>query len=127
MIRAEAALLATVVIALGANDAVQVEKNVEAGMRDGVILRADVDRPAADGTFPVLLQRAPYSKKEDDYVPGFRALAARGFIVVQDTHGRYMSDGVARPDDEAEVRRAAQTIIHGAAGPSRLVLPVVPR
>jgi uncharacterized protein len=103
MIRAEAALLATVVIAFGANDAVRVEKNVEARMRDGVMLRADVYRPAADGTFPVLLQRTPYSKNEDGYVPGFRALAARGFIVVvQDTRGRYMSDGVARPHDEAE-------------------------
>jgi putative CocE/NonD family hydrolase len=104
MIRAEAALLATVVVvALGANDAVRLEKNVEARMRDGVILRADVYRPPAEGTYPVLLQRTPYSKNDDDYVAGFRALAAHGFIVVvQDTRGRYMSDGIARPHDEAE-------------------------
>jgi putative CocE/NonD family hydrolase len=33
----------------------------------------------------------------------FHRLAARGFVVVvQDTRGRYMSDGVARPHDESE-------------------------
>ena len=103
MIRAEAAVLATLVLVLGANDSVRVEKNVEARMRDGVILRADVYRPGTGGTYPVLLQRTPYSKNDDSYLGGFRALAARGFIVVvQDTRGRYMSDGVARPHDEAE-------------------------
>lgn len=103
MIRAEAAVLVGLVLVLGANDSVRVGKNVEARMRDGVILRADVYRPAADGTYPVLLQRTPYSKHDDTYLEGFRALAARGFIVVvQDTRGRYMSDGVARPHDEAE-------------------------
>jgi putative CocE/NonD family hydrolase len=103
MIKAQIAFLASLVIVLGANDAVRVEKNVEARMRDGVILRADVYRPAARGTYPILLQRTPYSKNDDSYLDGFRALAARGFIViVQDTRGRYMSDGIARPHDEAE-------------------------
>src|SRR5438067_32048 len=31
-------------------------------MRDGVVLRADVYRPAADGPWPVLLTRLPYGK-----------------------------------------------------------------
>ena len=35
--------------------AISIEKNVPARMRDGVILRADVYRPAAPGTYPVLL------------------------------------------------------------------------
>ena len=39
---------------------VMVERSVKAKMRDGVILRADVYRPKADGQFPVLLQRTPY-------------------------------------------------------------------
>jgi predicted acyl esterase len=36
--------------------------NVEAPMRDGTILRADVYRPASPGSYPVLIQRTPYDK-----------------------------------------------------------------
>lgn len=104
LVAAQAACLAIAIgLDAGADVAVRLEKNIEARMRDGVILRADVYRPAAEGTYPVLLQRTPYSKGDDVYEDGFRALAARGFIVVvQDTRGRYMSDGVAKPHDEAE-------------------------
>ncbi len=85
----------------GQDLAVVVEKNVEARMRDGVVLRADLYRPAARGRFPALLQRTPYSKNPGPGDDRFRRLAARGFVVaVQDTRGRYMSDGVARPHDE---------------------------
>src|SRR5262245_6919586 len=80
-----------------------VEKNVEATMRDGVVLRADVYRPDTQERLPVLLQRTPYSKNPEREDNQFRRLAARGYVVVvQDTRGRYMSDGVARPHDEAE-------------------------
>lgn len=80
-----------------------VEKNVPAEMRDGVILRADVYRPDAPGTFPALLRRTPYSKNAGDSPEGFREWASRGYVVVvQDTRGRYASDGVAVPHDEAE-------------------------
>ncbi len=84
-------------------DDVILEKNVEARMRDGVVLRADVYRPATPRKYPVMLQRTPYAKHDDDYEAGFRSHAKLGFVViVQDTRGRYMSDGVARPHDEAE-------------------------
>ena len=36
--------------------------DVEATMRDGVVLRADVYRPDAAGKFPVILERTPYNK-----------------------------------------------------------------
>ena len=86
-----------------ADDTVVVEKNVAARMRDGVLLRADVYRPSAAWTHPALVQRTPYSKNDEDSPERFKRLAARGYvIVVQDTRGRYMSDGVARPHDEAE-------------------------
>jgi putative CocE/NonD family hydrolase len=82
---------------------IQVEKNVPARMRDGVVLRADVYRPSAPGDYPVLLQRTPYSKNDATSAKRFSTLAARGFIVVvQDTRGRYTSDGVAVPHDEAD-------------------------
>jgi putative CocE/NonD family hydrolase len=96
-----AAALALLAGAAGAG--VVVDKDVPARMRDGVVLRADVYRPEAPGRFPALLQRTPYSKNPADADEDFRTLAALGFVVVvQDTRGRYTSDGEARPHDEAE-------------------------
>jgi len=75
---------------------VTIEHDVPATMRDGVVLRADVYRPTGDGPWPVLLARLPYGKNQ----PMLAAMtdpvgkARRGFIVVvQDTRGRYSSDG----------------------------------
>ncbi|MSO35597.1 MAG: X-Pro dipeptidyl-peptidase, partial [Acidobacteria bacterium] len=51
------ALFATAAPPPQAPPEVRIEKNVPAPMRDGVILRADVYRPAMPGRLPVLLQR----------------------------------------------------------------------
>ena len=69
-----------------------VERNVPAKMRDGVVLRADIYRPKADGKFPVLLTRSPYDKRGN---AEFGLLgAAHGYVVVaQDVRGRYTSEG----------------------------------
>ncbi len=70
-------------------------------MRDGVVLRADVYRPDTPGRHPTLLQRTPYSKNPNQETSQYHRLAAAGFVVVvQDTRGRYMSDGIAVPHDE---------------------------
>ncbi|HTZ49989.1 MAG TPA: CocE/NonD family hydrolase [Verrucomicrobiae bacterium] len=74
---------------------VKVERNVEIKMRDGVILRGDIFRPAVAGKFPVLLQRTPYRKSPWGYDIDFAQRAAsRGYVVfMQDVRGRYTSDG----------------------------------
>ncbi len=60
--------------------------------RDGVTLRADIYRPAAEGKYPTLLQRTPYNK--DNAADFGRKAAARGYlVVVQDVRGRYTSEG----------------------------------
>jgi uncharacterized protein len=71
---------------------VTVARNVEAKMRDGVTLRADVYRPNEDGKFPVLLVRTPYDKQ---WISGFgHKAAARGYVVIaQDVRGRFESEG----------------------------------
>jgi hypothetical protein len=80
-----------------------VEKNVPARMRDGVVLRADIYRPDTNVRLPALLRRTPYSKHPGADDGGPRRMAARGYVVViQDTRGRYTSDGVAVPHDEAQ-------------------------
>jgi putative CocE/NonD family hydrolase len=69
-----------------------LERNVPMKTRDGVVLRADVYRPAGDGPFPVLLQRTPYNKYNAvDFA--LRAVARGFMVVVQDVRGRYASEG----------------------------------
>jgi uncharacterized protein len=74
------------------NYEIAVIRNVEAKMRDGVTLRADVYRPKAVGRYPVLLVRTPYDKQWISEF-GHRG-AARGYVVIaQDVRGRFESEG----------------------------------
>src|ERR1700716_834025 len=79
--------------------AVVVERNVWIAMRDGVRLQADIWRPDDSGTHPVLLQRTPYDRSDSFAVivnAGIEPLRAvqDGFVVVvQDTRGRFGSEG----------------------------------
>ena len=74
------------------SDSVVVERDVPAKMRDGVVLKADVYRPKAEGKYPVLLQRTPYDKNNSR--PFGMKAAARGYVVVvQDVRGRFASEG----------------------------------
>jgi uncharacterized protein len=92
LVLAALAGLASAAAAQGEHYDVTVERGVDAKMRDGVILRADIYRPKAEGKFPVLLQRTPYDKRGAVEF-GYRA-AARGYVViVQDVRGRYTSEG----------------------------------
>jgi putative CocE/NonD family hydrolase len=97
---------------------VVVDLDVDVPMRDGVVLRANVYRPA-DGRWPVLLTRLPYGK---DLPLGNASLdpvqaARRGYVViVQDTRGRFMSEGDWRPF-EAEAQDGVDTIAWAAGLP----------
>ncbi len=74
-----------------------MERDVPAVMRDGTVLRADVYRPAAEGRYPVLLERIPYSKAMlplAAYCLDPLAAAAAGYaVIIQDVRGRFASDG----------------------------------
>ena len=73
----------------------EIEFDVEAKMRDGVVLRADVYRPTSGGPWPVLLHRTPYLRRAHSLAifDPFQAVT-RGYMVVQqDTRGRFGSDG----------------------------------
>ena len=76
----------------------QVERDVEMRARDGVILRADIFRPArGDGPFPAILVRTPYDKRGNETDPylGFAQIVDAGFIIVsQDVRGRHASGEV---------------------------------
>ena len=80
--------------------AVRKEANVPAKMRDGTILYADIYRPVADGTYPVLLIRLPYNKAfAQSFVYGPPEwYAAQCYIVVsQDVRGQFASQGTFYP------------------------------
>jgi putative CocE/NonD family hydrolase len=80
-----------------------VERHVPAAMRDGTVLRADVWRPDDGGRRPVLLQRSPYGKSPgrisivDAGLDPLRAVEHGYAVMVQDTRGRYASDGTFDP------------------------------
>jgi len=95
-----------------------LEKNVPVPMRDGVVLRADIMRPAEGGKFPVLVYRTPYGKDDAqrEYTT-FKHAAERGYaVVIQDVRGRYQSDGDFRPY-ENEGRDGYDTIEWSAGQP----------
>jgi len=81
---------------------VAVHFDVPATMRDGVVLRANIYRPAAEARRPTLLVRTPYDKGDLEHHAwcGLDPVqAARdGFLVVlQDVRGRFASDGEWEP------------------------------
>ena len=85
-------LLLAVSAGVAAAYPVTVDHGVKVSMRDGVVLRADIYRPAEEGRFPVLLQRTPYDKR-GGVTFGNRAAAAGYVVIIQDVRGRYTSEG----------------------------------
>src|SRR3990170_1997407 len=65
--------------------------------RDGTVLRADVYRPAQEGTYPVLVQRTPYNKEFWPFtfplLDPLRAAEAGYVVAIQDVRARWASDG----------------------------------
>ncbi len=71
------------------------ELGVMVPMRDGVRLSTNVYRPSEPGKYPVLLSRTPYG---NGGAGGNRSTVERGYVVVvQDTRGRFESEGVFYP------------------------------
>jgi len=74
----------------------KIEFNVRVKMRDGVELSADLYRPDAEGKFPVILSRTPYTKT--GALKSGRYWAEHGYVfVAMDVRGRGDSDGVFVP------------------------------
>lgn len=81
-------------------EALIVENDVPARMRDGVHLRANIFRPKKVDKLPTLVIRVPYGKDGSYiYMPAVgKHFAQRGYAVVtQDVRGKWASDGVFDP------------------------------
>ncbi len=73
------------------------ELDVKVPMRDGVRLSTNIYRPDTPGSFPALLMRSPYGNGGEGDEEG-HFYAKRGYVVViQDTRGRYNSEGIFNP------------------------------
>ena len=74
-----------------------IEKNVGVPMRDGTVLSADIYRPQTESRLPTLLQRTPYNKELPTLVNSsvnvLRVVQSGYAMVVQDTRGRFASQG----------------------------------
>ncbi|MDX6686973.1 MAG: uncharacterized protein QOF86_3101 [Baekduia sp.] len=92
-----------------------VDRDVWIPMGDGVRLQADVYRPDDRQRHPVLLQRTPYNRRDSFAVvvsAGIEPLRAveQGYVVViQDTRGRFGSEGAFQPFQQ-EADDGADTI-----------------
>src|ERR1700730_10335761 len=76
-----------------------VENNVAVPMRDGIVLRADVLRPARAGKLPVLVYRTPYENEaaQREYTTFQHAVERGNAVVIVVLRGRSHSDGDFRP------------------------------
>jgi putative CocE/NonD family hydrolase len=102
---------------------IQIEADVPARMRDGTVLRADVYRPGGTGPWPVLLSRLPYGKQTPVMTVMLDppAAARRGFmVVIQDTCGRFASEGEWEPFTYEE-SDGYDTVRWAAAPPAQAV------
>lgn len=78
---------------------VDIQRNVEVLMRDGIILRADIYKPTFSNKYPGILVRTPYGKSGHNP----ERFAQAGFVVmVQDSRGRYSSEGQWIPFTEKD-------------------------
>jgi putative CocE/NonD family hydrolase len=80
------------------NHEVAMRLDVKVPMRDGVDLSADLYLPKGRGPFPTVLIRTPYGNNTDALIEKGRRLANSGYaILIQDTRGRWDSDGTYYP------------------------------
>jgi uncharacterized protein len=76
----------------------KIDFNRRVPMRDRTELSADVYRPKAEGRFPVILNRTPYTKTSAGNFKIAQYFVAHGYVVVfMDVRGRGDSDGIFEP------------------------------
>ncbi|MFC1606883.1 CocE/NonD family hydrolase [Candidatus Latescibacterota bacterium] len=73
----------------------EILRDVKVPMRDGINLATDIYLPDEKGKFPTILCRTPYNKLANWHAKIGSYYARNGYaVVIQDTRGRYNSEGV---------------------------------
>jgi uncharacterized protein len=79
---------------------IRIDKDIPMQTRDGITLRSDVYRPDDNGKYPAIVTRTPYSKDysgNSDFLAAMDVAFAGYVMVVQDTRGRFTSEGSFTP------------------------------
>ena len=87
--------------AMRLRDGMQIDWNVPITMDDGLVLRADVFRPLAEGSYPVILSYGPYAKGlafQDGYPSAWQRMAERHPDVTAGSSNLYQSWEVVDPE-----------------------------
>src|SRR5450830_1104024 len=82
-------------------DGMRIDWNVAITMDDGLVVRADVYRPAKDGQFPVLLTYGPYAKNlafQDGYPSAWQRMAEKHPDVTAGSSNNYQNWEVIDPE-----------------------------
>ncbi len=75
---------------------IEIHSNVSAIISDGISLKHDLYIPSTEGKYPTILLRTPYNKKYKSSIGKW--FAENGYaVVIQDTRGKYMSEGAYFP------------------------------
>ncbi|MDR0359149.1 MAG: CocE/NonD family hydrolase [bacterium] len=84
-----------------ARDGMHVDWHVPIPMDDGVVLRADVFRPIAEGRYPAIVSYGPYAKGlafQDGYAPQWQKMVADHPDVAEGSSNLYQNWEVADPE-----------------------------
>ena len=82
-------------------DGMRIDWNVPIAMDDGIVLRADVFRPVAEGRYPVILSYGPYAKGlafQDGYPSAWQRMAEKHPDVTAGSSNLYQSWEVVDPE-----------------------------
>ncbi len=82
-------------------DGMRIDWDAPISMDDGIVLRADVFRPASEGRYPVLLTYGPYAKGlafQDGYPDAWETMARKHPDVVAGSTNRYQNWEVVDPE-----------------------------
>jgi len=82
-------------------DGMRIDWNVPIAMDDGLVLRADIFRPPAQGRFPVILSYGPYAKGlafQDGYPSAWKRMAEKHPDVTAGSSNLYQSWEVVDPE-----------------------------
>jgi putative CocE/NonD family hydrolase len=82
-------------------DGMRIDWDVPITMDDGLVLRADVFRPIAEGRYPVILSYGPYAKGlafQDGYPSAWQRMAEKHPDVTADSSNLYQSWEVVDPE-----------------------------
>jgi predicted acyl esterase len=85
----------------GFRDGMHIDWDVQIAMDDGLVLRADVYRPAKVGRFPVILSYGPYAKGlafQDGYPSAWQRMARKHPDVIAGSTNKYQNWEVVDPE-----------------------------